>query len=209
MLKEKEGILIENSDIQYQEGIAEALDKYPLTDMVILKDDIIGELTLEDLILSITLIKNDIEIILITEQNLLFEKSKNIIKVVDDKTNYINHVEKYLIEKVYINNKKEINSKEKTIDTKACNENYDKLKKDGQIWRETNNQKKGGKVQRLIKKRKAEDKKAKEEIKVELSKDIKEKLKDEEFVIELKLKEKTEEKLRIKVNCEKIEVSII
>ena len=50
MLRKQKDILIESPDIQYQEGIIEAIDKYPKTDIVILFEKIIGEIELEDLI---------------------------------------------------------------------------------------------------------------------------------------------------------------
>lgn len=114
ILKVQEGIKIESSDIQYQEGIVEALDKYPLTDIIILKDDIIGELNLEELILSITILKNDIKIILITE-NREFETNKNIVKIIDDKNNYVECTIKYLSEEIYIN-KEKVTSKIENIE---------------------------------------------------------------------------------------------
>lgn len=100
ILKEQEEIMIESPDIQYQEGITEALEKYPLTDIVILKDDIMGEMNLEDLILSITIVKNDIEIILITEEGMI--ENKNVVKLVTNKESYVNEVVGFLSEKLYI-----------------------------------------------------------------------------------------------------------
>ncbi len=96
-LKKYDNIKIETTDIQYQEGIIESLDKYENVDMVILKEDIIGDLELEDLINSITIIKNDIEIILIKK----YESSerffnKNIVKIIIESENYIEKVVQYL-----------------------------------------------------------------------------------------------------------------
>lgn len=99
ILREKEDVIIESTDIQYQEGIIEALEKYPDTDMIILNEEIIGELNIEDLILSITILKNDIEIILISERQENIENSKNIVKIINNKENYVNIVLKYLFEK--------------------------------------------------------------------------------------------------------------
>lgn len=107
MLREQEGISVKGTDIQYQEGIIEALDTYQDIDLVILNEDIIGELSLEDLILSITIIKNDIQIILISKEDYGLEENKNIIKIVNSNKNYVDDIIKYLSGKVNINQKNE------------------------------------------------------------------------------------------------------
>lgn len=101
ILKVQRDIIVENPDIQYQEGIIEALDKYRDIDMVILYENIIGELELEDLIRSITIIKNDIEIILITDEEVKLE-SKQIVKIVKNNENYIRNILEYLLKEEYI-----------------------------------------------------------------------------------------------------------
>lgn len=116
ILKRQKNILVESTDIQYQEGIIEALDKYPKTDMVILHEDIIGELELEDLIRSILIIKNDIEIILITELEII-NPNKQIVKVIKSNEDYVKSILKYLLKDNYI-----IYETEKS-------KNYDEVKK--------------------------------------------------------------------------------
>lgn len=165
--------------------------------MVILKDDIIGDLSLEDLILSITMIKNDIEIILITEQDVKFDKNKNIVKVVNDKINYVKIVNQYLLENVYINNIKVTNKKDKMVKMQTQDDCYTR------IWRVYNNGKSIRKIKRRIDKEKT-----KEEIIYELPIHMKDKLK-EEVLIELKLKENHKEKVRIKIDSKDIKVTII
>lgn len=102
VLRMQKNVIIESSDIQYQEGIIEALDKYRDTDIVIIKEDIIGELEIEDLIRGIIILKNDIEIILIANTINEFEGINNITKVVNDKENYVDIVIKFLTGNVYI-----------------------------------------------------------------------------------------------------------
>lgn len=102
VLKLQSNIVVESSDIQYQEGIIEALEKYTDTDTVILKEDIIGDLSIEDLIRSIIILKNDIEIILIGERKSELEEIKNITRIVDNKENYVEIVLKTLVNNIYI-----------------------------------------------------------------------------------------------------------
>lgn len=101
ILKEQKNLYVESSDIQYKEGVIEALEKYSSTDIVIIKDDIIGEITLEELIFRIILIKKDIKIVLVTEKR-EFEDNKNIVKIVYDKNNYVNIITSYLTGEIYI-----------------------------------------------------------------------------------------------------------
>lgn len=103
ILRMQKDIEIAGTDIQYQEGILEALEEYQNIDIVILKEDIIGELNIEELIRSIIILRNDIEVILIAEQLQELKNIKNITKIVDDKNNYVDIVIKYLIGNVYIN----------------------------------------------------------------------------------------------------------
>lgn len=101
ILKEQKNLYVESSDIQYKEGVIEALEKYSSTDIVIIKDDIIGEMTLEELIFRIILIKKDIKMVLVTEKR-EFEDNKNIVKIVYDKNNYVNIITSYLTGEIYI-----------------------------------------------------------------------------------------------------------
>lgn len=105
LLKQKTNIIIKSTDIQYQEGIFEALEKYPNIDTIILKEDIIGDMKLEELIRNIVLIKNNIQIILITNEEKTFSQNKNIIKIVKNKKDYVKDIEKYILSKIDINNK--------------------------------------------------------------------------------------------------------
>lgn len=109
ILREKEEIVIESPDIQYQEGIFEALDKYKNIDIVVLNEDIIGSLELEDLIRSIIILKNDIEIILITERQDIILETKNITKIINNKNNYVNEILNYILSDINIKHKKATN----------------------------------------------------------------------------------------------------
>lgn len=102
ILKMQKDIEVVGTDIQYQEGVVEALEKYQNIDIVILNENIIGELDLEDLIRSIVILRNNIEIILIAEEIEELEDIKNITKTVNNKTNYVDTIIKYLIGDIYI-----------------------------------------------------------------------------------------------------------
>lgn len=112
ILKNQEGIKVEASDIQYQEGIIEALEKYPEVEIIVLDEEIIGELELEDLIRSIIIIKNDIKIILLTSKIQEISFNDNIIKVVLNNENYVKEVTEYLTGEVYIKTKKATKNEE-------------------------------------------------------------------------------------------------
>ena len=103
ILKIQKDVKVEGSDIQYQEGIIEALEKYQNIDIVILNEDIIGELNLEELIRSIVILRNDIEIMLIAEEVEELKEIKNIIKFINNKINYVDTILEYLVGNVYIN----------------------------------------------------------------------------------------------------------
>lgn len=113
-LKEFKDIEIVMGDIQYKEGIIEALDKYPLTNLIILKDDIIGEMNLEELIFKIVMIKKDIKIILITQENEKYKNDKNIIKVVSENKDYVNTIIQYLFKDININKENETKKQKHT-----------------------------------------------------------------------------------------------
>ena len=114
ILSGRSEINIVNTDIQDQEGIIEAIEMYSNIDMVILNEDIIGDLELEDLLRSIIIMKNDIEIIVITEQLQVFN-SRNIVKVVNDKQNYVDIIAKILLGEIYITREKETKKIEKEV----------------------------------------------------------------------------------------------
>ena len=121
-LRMQKDINIKSQDIQYQEGIFEALDKYKDIDGIIVHEEIIGELELEDLIRSIIMLKNEIEIILITNQEEQFKLNENIVRIVNDNYNYVTDIQMYLCGNVYIKQENET----KIDDIKQENETIQK-----------------------------------------------------------------------------------
>lgn len=107
ILKEVEGIEIKTADIIYMEGIIEALDKYPDINLVIIKEDIIGNIGIKELIKNIIIAKENIEIVVITERIKAFEGIKQIVKVVDKHKDYVKEITKYLEKGNYIKQKNE------------------------------------------------------------------------------------------------------
>ena len=101
MLRKQKDILIESPDIQYQEGIIEAIDKYPKTDIVILYENIIGEIELEDLIRSIIIVKNNIEIILVVDRDVEIQ-NKEVVKIEKNNQSYAQEILEYLSKRGYI-----------------------------------------------------------------------------------------------------------
>lgn len=118
ILKKQNNIIIENPDIQYQEGIIEALEKYPDTNIIILSEKIIGNLKIEELIQNIIIIKNDIKIILLCNEA-IYEEDENLIKVIKYGEDYLNIILKIFSDKKEIKNKINIsNNKFKKIENK-------------------------------------------------------------------------------------------
>lgn len=107
ILKEVEGIEIKTADIIYMEGIIEALDKYPDINLVIIKEDIIGNIGIKELIKNIIIAKENIEIVVITERIEAFEGIKQIVKVVGKQKDYVKEITKYLEKENYIKQKNE------------------------------------------------------------------------------------------------------
>ena len=107
ILRELEGIEVKTSDIIYQEGIIEALDKYPDINLVIIKEDIIGNIQIEELIRNIIIVKENIEILIITDENENYKGIKQIVKIVDKNKDYVKEVTKYLEKENYIKQKNE------------------------------------------------------------------------------------------------------
>jgi len=107
ILREIEGIEVKTSDIIYQEGIIEALDKYPDINLVIIKEDIIGNIQIEELIRNIIIVKENIEILIITDENENYKGIKQIIKIVDKNKDYVKEITKYLEKENYIKQKNE------------------------------------------------------------------------------------------------------
>ena len=101
MLRKQKDILIESPDIQYQEGIIEAIDKKQKTDIVILYENIIGEIELEDLIRSIIIVKNNIEIILVVDRDVEIQ-NKEVVKIVKNNQSYAQEILEYLSKRGYI-----------------------------------------------------------------------------------------------------------
>ena len=128
ILKEQKNIKIENPDIQYQEGIIEALEKYPETNTIILSENIIGNLKIEELIQNIIIIKNNIKIILLCQEK-IYEENENLIKTIKYDEDYIKIILKIFSDEKEIKNKDEIqnyknNLLEKNINKKIEYENY-------------------------------------------------------------------------------------
>ncbi len=113
ILKRQKDIIVESKDIQYQEGIIEALDKYKDLEYIILSEDIIGNLELEDLIRTIVMLKSDIKIILITNEEIDFE-CKNVENTVKNNEDYVKNVLKYFFKDIDIKVKNETLKEEKT-----------------------------------------------------------------------------------------------
>lgn len=139
ILKEKTKYNIIETDIQYQEGIIEVLEKNNKIDLIIISELLPGNIGFKDLINKIKTINNDIEIIVILEnknyklKEFLMQKNINsifynneitideLINVIEEKNKAkkeieINNEIKLLREIIMENNKKiEQNKKDKKI----------------------------------------------------------------------------------------------
>lgn len=135
ILKERNEYIVESPDIQYQEGIIEALDKYKNIDIAIINEDIIGNLDLEDLIRSIIILKNDIQIILVTERENSILETKNIAKVINNKINYVKEILDYLSSKTNIKQEKVTKIKSDN-ETKTKQRREEKYANEKQITKE-------------------------------------------------------------------------
>lgn len=100
-------VVVKNSDIQYQEGILEALDKYTDINILILKEDIFGNLDVNELIRQVKMLNEKLQIILITANPELFKNNKYITKIVNNKNNYVKEILEYVSGKEYIKQKNE------------------------------------------------------------------------------------------------------
>ncbi|MCI8470683.1 MAG: ParA family protein [Clostridia bacterium] len=114
-LKKERKFEIIGKDIQYREAILDILEKNKLVDLIIISEEIPGEIELESLIERIKIINEKVKIIFILEkQNSDLEKiliKNNIIDIYyNDKIN--------LNELIKIINKKEINMEEEIIKLK-------------------------------------------------------------------------------------------
>lgn len=139
LLKEKTKYNIIETDIQYQEGIIELLEKNKKIDLIIISELLPGNIGFKELINKIKEIKNDIEIIVILEnknnklKDFLMQKNINsifynneitideLINIIEEKNKTKNEIEinneiKLLKEIILENNKKiKKNKKDKKI----------------------------------------------------------------------------------------------
>ena len=121
-LKKENKFEIICKDIQYKEAILEIIEKIKDVDIIIINEQIPGQINLEDLILKIKEINSKIKLIIILEkENLEIEKMliKNKIKDIY----YNNKIN--LKELIEIINKKEINLEEEIFQLKKIIENKD------------------------------------------------------------------------------------
>ena len=111
-LKNINNIKILNSDIQYKEGVLEYLEKNNNLDLIILKENLPGQINLLYLINEIKKINNKIKIIILLNNNYFekYEKIKNVEYVFLEKIN-INSILKLLNIEKNIINKKTYNTK--------------------------------------------------------------------------------------------------
>lgn len=132
-LKKEKNIKIEYKDIQYKEAIIEILEKNKEIDIIIISENIPGEINIFDLIKKIKNINNKIKIIIILEkENKLIEEKlyKNNIKDIyyNNKINIKKLIN--IIKEKEINNeeelKKEINELKKIIEKNKLKNNKEK-----------------------------------------------------------------------------------
>ena len=130
-LKEEKQYEILSKDIQYKEAILEILEKYKKIDIIVINEEIPGEIELIELIRKINIIDKNIIIIIILKnkdiqkENILRQNGikeiyyknniteKGIKKIIENKTNNKNKInnKKIINNKNKINNKKIINKK--------------------------------------------------------------------------------------------------
>ena len=130
ILKTKENIIIESPDIQYQEGILEALEKYKNVEILIFNDELIGYMEIEDILRKIVLLNNNIKIIIITQDEDKYEISKNIIKITNYSKNYIDDIIQCICKKQENANKNEIEDIKTSFNKEIINyEKTEEIKK--------------------------------------------------------------------------------
>ena len=149
-LKEEKEYQILSKDIQYKEAILEILEKYRKINIIIINEEIPGEITLIELIRKVNIIDKKIRIIIILKnkdikkENILrqngikeiyykdFITEKEIKKIIENnnKNKINNKIKKYkkkiinkkiINNKIKNNNKKEINNKIKKSNNKIIN----------------------------------------------------------------------------------------
>jgi len=84
-----------------------------------------GELDLEDLIRSIIILKNDIEIVLITN-NTEIEEGNNILKIIYNKESYVKEIEEYLFPSSILKEEEEPYEVQKIVNQKQ-NDSQDRI----------------------------------------------------------------------------------
>ena len=130
ILKTKENIIIESPDIQYQEGILEALEKYKNVEILIFNDELIGYIEIENILRKIVLLNNNIKIIIITQDEGKYEINKNIIKIANYNKNYIDDIIQCICKKQENINKNEIEDIKEKFNKEIINyEKTEEIKK--------------------------------------------------------------------------------
>lgn len=142
ILKEYKELNILYKDIQYEEGIIEAINLTQNVEIIIINNELIVNKELEKIVQEIILKNKNIKIIILNFKELEYknlEKIKNIKKIINKDENSINNLLNYLLEKNDINIKYEIKTIEKNIKNEKTKNNINlleliknKLKKENQ-----------------------------------------------------------------------------
>ena len=130
ILNETEIVKVLNQDIQYQEGIFEALEKYENVDTLIINENIIGALEIQELIRAIKMIRDNLEIVVISKNMKIKDGNNYITKMIDNNLDYVNEVVKYFGIKKNINQEPQLqNEREKLTQIRHT---YKTLEKSGE-----------------------------------------------------------------------------
>ena len=123
-LKKENNFEIIGKDLQYKEAILEILEKNKKIDLIIISENLLGNISFENLFEKINLLNNKIKIIFILEQE--NSELKNIL--IKNNINYIYYKNKInLIELIKLINKKEILNSEKINQEKNNNKSENKF----------------------------------------------------------------------------------
>ena len=123
-LKKENNFEIIGKDLQYKEAILEILEKNKKIDFIIISENLLGNISFENLFEKINLLNNKIKIIFILEQE--NSELKNIL--IKNNINYIYYKNKInLIELIKLINKKEILNSEKINQEKNNNKSENKF----------------------------------------------------------------------------------